>query len=208
MHTYVASDQHWVMSCLHRRRGRLLLLLLLLSAAVILGLLTSPISADDNILYSGDYLYPGQYLWNGDYQLILQEDCNFVLYDRGRAVWGSGTDGRASYCYVRMQSDGNLVIYSNVGRPLWASNTDRGNGFYVLILQDDRNVVIYGGGVVWATASNAYAGAAAVVAVNGGLAANGTSPFGSVAAVVNAAGGGTVELGRKIRMATAKGVHG
>ncbi|MQM16792.1 hypothetical protein Taro_049753 [Colocasia esculenta] len=196
----MATRPTFVFSCLRRR-------LLLLSAAVFLGLLSSRISADNNILYSGESLYPGQYLLYGNYWLIMQEDCNLVLYDSGRAVWASGTHGRASYCYVRMQSDANLVIYNNAGQPLWASNTGRANGYYVLILQPDRNVVIYGG-AIWATASNAYG---AGVVVDGGLAAgrNETSPFGSVAVpIVNAAGAGTVELGRKIRMVAARGLHG
>ncbi|MQL81564.1 hypothetical protein Taro_014039 [Colocasia esculenta] len=196
----MATRPSFVFSCLRR--------CLLLSAAVFLGLLSSRISADSNILYSGESLDPGQYLSYGNYWLIMQEDCNLVLYDNGRAVWDSGTRGRASYCYVSMQSDGNLVIYDNAARPLWASNTDRGNGYYILMLQGDRNVVIYGGGAIWATATNGYG---AGMVVNGGLAAgrNETSAFGSVAVpMVNAAGGGTVELGRKIRMVAARALHG
>ena len=69
---------------------------------------------------------------NGQYTLLMQTDCNFVLYHGTAAIWASNTDGcgdgyrtdgwwpfSSSSHYERtfkiqatMQSDGNLVVYA------------------------------------------------------------------------------------------------
>lgn len=121
--------------------------LVILSA--ILGLL-SPSCMANNILYSGDTLNPGQQLTWRDYTLTMQMDCNLVLYDSGRAIWASGTNGKGSNCILSMQWDGNLVVYGDGNNPLWASNTVGNQATYVCILQRDRNVVVYGS-AIWAT---------------------------------------------------------
>ncbi|KAK1312265.1 hypothetical protein QJS10_CPA07g00473 [Acorus calamus] len=103
-------------------------------------------------LYSGESLNAGQSLTTGNYKFIMQSDCNLVLYDGSGAVWASNTNGKGSSCVLRMQSDGNLVIYAAGGRAVWASNTNRGSGNYLCVLQNDRNVVIYAGrSAIWAT---------------------------------------------------------
>jgi hypothetical protein len=47
-------------------------------------------------------------------------------------------------CSVKMQDDGNLVVYDSTNKPLWASNTN-GKGIppYKYIMQGDGNLVIY-----------------------------------------------------------------
>ena len=49
-----------------------------------------------------------------------------------------------------MQTDGNLVEYTNSGQPIWASNTSNNPGAYA-IMQTDGNLVIYGsnGSALW-----------------------------------------------------------
>ncbi|KAK1265031.1 hypothetical protein QJS04_geneDACA021315 [Acorus gramineus] len=134
------------------------------------------------MLYSGDSLHAGQSLTNGYYQFIMQNDCNLVLYDGGRAIWASNTNGRGSSCVLRMQYDGNLVIYASGERAVWASNTNIGNGNYVCVLQNDRNVVIYAGRrAIWATRTQFSGLGVTIVPPK----ANHTS-----AAVVNGGGGG------------------
>ncbi|KAL0922440.1 hypothetical protein M5K25_006427 [Dendrobium thyrsiflorum] len=130
------------------------ILLLLLSAAALFSLLTTLASANDR-LNANQSLGSGQSLAEGAYLFIMQQDCNLVLYDNNRAVWATGTNGRASNCFLRMQTDGNLVIYSD-SNAIWASNTNRQDGNYYLILQRDRNVVIYdnSNNVIWATGTN------------------------------------------------------
>ena len=60
--------------------------------------------------------------------------------------------------HLRMQSDGNLVLYQK-DRPLWASNTKgKGVGPFRLVVQSDNNLVVYDNNakVVWA--NNVYIG--------------------------------------------------
>jgi hypothetical protein len=49
-----------------------------------------------------------------------------------------------------MQSDGNLVVYTSNGTPVWASGTS-GHAGATLWMQSDGNAVIYKGGEVWAS---------------------------------------------------------
>ena len=101
-----------------------------------------------NILWGGQSLRPGEKLksQNGRYSLILQRDGNLVLYDRGKAIWSSGTQGKR-VDRLLMQHDGNLVLYGPRG-PLWASNTS-GNPNILLRLQNDGNLVLYK--AIWST---------------------------------------------------------
>ncbi len=85
---------------------------------------------------------------DGRFTLVLQSsDGNFVLYGPSGALWASGKAAD----FVVMQSDGNLVGYTNAGVATWASNT-AGSGGNRLVIQDDGNVVIYSPTTaVWAT---------------------------------------------------------
>lgn len=98
--------------------------------------------------------------------LNLQNDGNLVLYDSSRrARWWTGTvlpaPNRCRIMYrgealsrgdslwscsgrleLRMQTDGNLVLYAD-GQVRWASNTAGTDG-YVAVMQSDGNFVIYG----------------------------------------------------------------
>ena len=93
---------------------------------------------------------------DGRVTLAHQGDGNVVVYDAargGRAVWSTGTHGRATTGLV-MQGDGNFVLYNGT-RAVWASGT-AGRAGAVLAVQDDGNVVIYAPGPrpVWATRTN------------------------------------------------------
>jgi len=51
---------------------------------------------------------------------------------------------KASKCNVKLQNDGNLVIYGSNGKALWASNTyTKGSGPYSLKMHDNGNLVVY-----------------------------------------------------------------
>ncbi|KAJ1690882.1 hypothetical protein LUZ63_015037 [Rhynchospora breviuscula] len=137
---------------------------LLILSATLAFLATS--SFADNVLYSGYELYGGESLSYGNYILIMQTDCSLVLYDFGRAVWSSKTYNKGFSCTLRLQSDGNLVIYDGHKRAIWATNTGRKQpGHYVLVLQPDRNVVIYGG-AIWGSGSNAVGTAPVIISGN------------------------------------------
>ena len=47
-------------------------------------------------------------------ECVMQSDGNLVLYEENHhAVWASGTNGKTNTPCLRMQNDGNVVIYKN-----------------------------------------------------------------------------------------------
>ena len=101
-----------------------------------------------NILATNHILFPGESInsLNGQFQFILQEDGNLVLYHGKKALWTSRTKGKGGRKLV-MQRDGNLVLYGK-RNPVWATSTNGNRGAY-LKLQNDGNLVIYK--AVWST---------------------------------------------------------
>jgi hypothetical protein len=100
-------------------------------------------------------MYPGQSIdtADGKYHLMLQRDGNLVLYSPTRAVWATGTDGRAA-AFLILQPDGNMVIYDKSARPLWSSGT-AGNSNLRNVIQQDGNLVLYSPTrAVWATGTS------------------------------------------------------
>ncbi|KAK1320132.1 hypothetical protein QJS10_CPA03g01743 [Acorus calamus] len=106
----------------------------------------------NNILGTDGVLHSETSLTYADYQLIMQNDCNLVLYDKGVPVWHTNTAGIFKGCHLKMQSDGDLVVYRSDGNNrLWSSKTAQaGKNRYTLVLQPNRNLVIYGPGI-WGT---------------------------------------------------------
>jgi hypothetical protein len=53
----------------------------------------------------------------------MQTDGNLVTYCKGVAIWSSGTGGHpASYgIWLHLQTDGNVVLYSNYGGTIWSN---------------------------------------------------------------------------------------
>jgi len=103
-----------------------------------------------------DSIKPGEYLEskmigrNKCYRLILQQDGNVVLYlvygrnEKNEVLqtvcWASNTEGVLAR-ELKMQTDGNLVLYSEGGLAKWASHT-QGNDGAELTLEDDGDLVI------------------------------------------------------------------
>ncbi|URE30724.1 hypothetical protein MUK42_16873 [Musa troglodytarum] len=114
-------------------------------------------------LYSGERLVDGGWLRCGRLLLQMRTDCNPVLHDAGRTLWASDTAGSGISCYLCMQHDSNLVMYTSDGHDVvWQSYTRREQGNYALVLQRDRNLVICGP-VLWATSTIVLAAAGVVV---------------------------------------------
>lgn len=168
-----------------------------LLAPALLCLLSSPCVAT-NILYSGSSLYTGQSLTYGAYYLIMQSDCNLVLYDSGRPVWATNTGGRGSNCRATMQKDGNFVVYNGNNNAVWASGSNGRVDNYVLILQHDRNVVVYGGSI-WGSGSNAYGTG---VTISGAPTAVKDDTSAPTSVVADGRTGRELGLGRKIDLVT------
>ncbi len=109
-----------------------------------------------NILTAGSALFGNQteYLSNSGYYLVMQPDCNLVMYQgstlaTSHQVWQTNTTGKGSDCWLTMQSDANLVIYNaTCGPPCarWASgsyiNGNPDSSFYVM-LQSNGELDIY-----------------------------------------------------------------
>ena len=73
------------------------------------------------------------------------------------------------YCELKLQSDGNLVVYLN-GRPHWASNT-AGNDVIDVNMQDDGNFVLYKSNrtPIWATNTAGNPGASVQIQDDGNV---------------------------------------
>lgn len=113
-------------------------------------------SAQGDRMDPGQVLIPNQAIHSvgGRFTFVYQDDGNLVLYDGGRALWATGTNGRGVGVAI-MQTDGNLVVYGRGGKVFWSSGTwhDRGSA---LVVQTDGNVVVYrpNGSAAWATGTN------------------------------------------------------
>jgi hypothetical protein len=114
-----------------------------------------PTNDEGLMLCAGGSLSGGEYITgdqpgNGGSELVMQSDCNLVLYTSGTATWSSNTAvsqagqgknplsksaaaaGDYNGCHVQMQTDGNLVMYApNApnGAAMWASNSEQSSAF-------------------------------------------------------------------------------
>jgi hypothetical protein len=107
---------------------------------------------DAHILATGQALLVNQPLVSplGQYYLLLQQDASLILYQRtaqgNKPLWNSGTQGKGGInCQLKMQADGNLVLYNEQNQAIWSSNTynPSANAGSNLVIQDDGNLVIY-----------------------------------------------------------------
>ncbi|KAK9106308.1 hypothetical protein Syun_022319 [Stephania yunnanensis] len=108
----------------------------------------------EDTMFNGERLLTNQFLQNGPYTFIMQGDCNLVLYvkqdnNQNKALWASGTNGHGSSCFLLLQNNGNMVVFSGTD-VVWSSSSTRGPNLYRLVMQSDGNVVIYGG-ATWAS---------------------------------------------------------
>ncbi|KAG0590020.1 hypothetical protein KC19_1G064800 [Ceratodon purpureus] len=67
-----------------------------------------------NVLLSDHFfLSANRYLNISEYYLVMQTDCNLVLYEGARAILATNTSGRGKECGLKMQLDGDLAIYNS-----------------------------------------------------------------------------------------------
>ncbi|MGP4001754.1 hypothetical protein [Streptomyces sp. 8N706] len=107
--------------------------------------------SSDTFVYASSTLRRNQAWTSGNGRTVLR------LQSDGNLVLYK--DGRAAWqapgawpngYRAVMQSDGNFVLYDVNGRALWATGTYGRPGAY-LAIQDDGNLVVYRGGALWAT---------------------------------------------------------
>lgn len=98
-----------------------------------------------NHLLSGDTLNTGQSISEGSRSLVMQPDCNLVLYQLNprKPIWYTKTNGKGTNCVLKLDADGSLVIHDERQNIVWTSGTGKIIGNYVLLLQRDGNLVIY-----------------------------------------------------------------
>lgn len=103
-----------------------------------------------NILVSyDDFVLPGNhYLNTSDYYLLMQADCDLVLYEDTKSVLSSNTSGRGKDCSLRLQADGNLIISNSTTSsnpaPFWESRTSSTPGYYYFfVLMSNGSLTIY-----------------------------------------------------------------
>jgi hypothetical protein len=92
-------------------------------------------------------------LFVGKYEMIVQFDCNLVLYEVTRnwmPLWASNTSGQGTNCVAVMRLDGDFVLYDGLDIALFETNTSSsscslsgGPPSFLAILQDDGNFVVY-----------------------------------------------------------------
>lgn len=112
-------------------------------------------------LKSGQILKSREILADGDLLLIMQEDCNLVLYRQNfttgaiAVVWLTGTQSsNIDLCFLKLQRDGNLVIFLTTPghkedvTPYWASGgAGVGNSPYKLKFVPVNEASKFPGGV-------------------------------------------------------------
>ena len=92
---------------------------------------------------------------NGQYRLDMQADGNLVEYGPSGPLWASNTDGIGGGNYVRLGTDGNLIVDSGGGSALWQTSNEGFAGSPTFDIQNDGNIVLYGtDGHYWARSSN------------------------------------------------------
>jgi hypothetical protein len=67
----------------------------------------------------GNHVDQWQYDNGGGNYALMQGDGNFVLYYGYSAIWATNTHDNPD-AYLKMQDDGNLVVYSDTHSALWA----------------------------------------------------------------------------------------
>jgi len=98
-------------------------------------------------LFVGQELHTDQSLVSrsSHHSLVMQGDGNLVLYSDRVPVWASQTQGKGMAPYtLRLQQDGNVVVYDRNNTPTWATGTiGKNQGPIRLVMQDDRNLCVY-----------------------------------------------------------------
>jgi hypothetical protein len=92
---------------------------------------------------------------NGRFKLVFQADGNLAVHDASNTIWTSRT-ANTDASFLKMQEDGNLVLYSSNGALRWASDTSGRCKKPYLTLQNDGTLALYAHdqdkrGLIWSS---------------------------------------------------------
>lgn len=101
-----------------------------------------------NALFSGQIMYNNGRLHTGVYELVMQDDCNLVMYNGG---FMTNTHGNGKNCFLRLDHTGGLTILDDSYNTVWKDDGLRGpHGHYVALLQENGKFVVRGP-AVWSS---------------------------------------------------------
>lgn len=94
---------------------------------------------------------------NSLYYLKIDNVGKLQLKDRlDNTIWQTQGSGMVD-SFLKMQKDGNLVLYNKNSVPYWSTKTSGSNGPFRFFIQEDRNLVVYDGrGVALWSSNSAY----------------------------------------------------
>ncbi|KAE8377664.1 bulb-type lectin domain-containing protein [Aspergillus bertholletiae] len=106
-----------------------------------------------NTLGNGEWLKVGQSLWSedGSVEFKMQHDGKIAVYVDGECKFQNTKEQREDVQGIRMQTDGNLVMYDHNDSALWHTNTATNDGPVICAVQNDGNVVLYKGTPIWSS---------------------------------------------------------
>ncbi|KAJ0987830.1 hypothetical protein J5N97_006186 [Dioscorea zingiberensis] len=102
------------------------------------------LGSGSNFMIGGDVLTAGESLTYKSYNLTLQSDCNLVLKNGTTSIWETMTGGYGSGCYLTLDLNGKLSVWTRYGYAVWTSRTVSQVGTYCLVLRYDGTLHIYG----------------------------------------------------------------
>lgn len=105
-----------------------------------------------NKLMNGESLNAGEMLYSNGYYLVVQDDCNVVIYngkpfEPKNAIWSTRTNYDeliCQYCSLKMDSTNNLILHVPDNIVMWRSGTngfgEEGRGY--LELREDGSLAV------------------------------------------------------------------
>jgi hypothetical protein len=106
--------------------------------------LAGQVKADATSLHANDYLFQGQQLAMSCYYSLRMQSDGNLVLYDWRNHAYWASNTVGRGAYAVMQQDGNFVVYDWTGVPVWDAAT-MNSRFAYLVLQSDRNLVIYDG---------------------------------------------------------------
>ncbi|XP_063693050.1 uncharacterized protein LOC134824953 [Bolinopsis microptera] len=95
------------------------------------------------------WLETGQTIESSKIRAFMQTDGNLVVYCKSwcpcarKPVWASNTSSTLIDTGLKIEKDGDLVLYDTKGDAVWQSGTHVRGGKFTLVAQEDSNLVLY-----------------------------------------------------------------